>query len=45
MDSNADIGWRVIDRDGNVVDSGPVTVAEMTGEAAELLGLTQDKEV
>lgn len=26
------VGWQVFDADGNVVDSGPIVVAEMTGE-------------
>lgn len=34
------IGWQVLDPDGNVVQSGAVTVAEMTAELAEMLGLT-----
>ena len=27
-----DIGWQVIDPDGNIVDSGPISVAHMTSE-------------
>ena len=27
-----EIGWRILDPDGNVVDSGPVTTAHMTSE-------------
>lgn len=38
------IGWQVLDPEGNVIASGPVVVAEMAGEVAEMLGLTQ-KEV
>jgi hypothetical protein len=29
------VGWQVFDAEGNVVDSGPIVVAEMTGELAE----------
>jgi hypothetical protein len=36
-----EIGWTVTDPDGNVVASGPVTVAEMSGEIAQLLNLTE----
>jgi hypothetical protein len=28
-------GWRVLDADGNVVDSGGVSIAQMDGELAE----------
>lgn len=38
------IGWQVVDADGNVVDSGPVTFAEMTSEMAEQLGLDSPEE-
>lgn len=34
-----DVGWQVLDPDGNVVDSGPITAAEMSGELAEMLGI------
>ena len=33
------VGWRVLDPDGNVVASGPVTKAEMTAQLLEQLGL------
>lgn len=36
-----DIGWQVLDPDGNVIDQGPIVVAEMAGEMAEQLGLDQ----
>jgi hypothetical protein len=35
------VGWQVFDPDGNVVDSGPIVIAEMTGETAELLGVNE----
>lgn len=34
-----DIGWQVLDPDGNVVASGPIVIAEMTGELIETLDL------
>lgn len=37
MSGQPEIGWRVLDPDGNVVASGPATVAEMAGEIAEAL--------
>jgi hypothetical protein len=37
-----EIGWRVLDPDGNVVASGPVTELEMT---AELSGVTEAGDV
>lgn len=36
---SVEIGWQVLDPEGNVVESGPVVVAEMTAETAEKLGL------
>jgi hypothetical protein len=33
------IGWQVVDPDGNVIQSGPVVIAEMSGELAEMLGI------
>ena len=41
-DQVPEIGWRVLDPDGNVVDSGPVSVAELTSEMKEALGLGSD---
>ena len=45
----ADLGWQVLDPDGNVVASGPVVIAEMADEfkqqIADAFGLTlPDKE-
>jgi hypothetical protein len=34
-----EIGWQVVDPEGNVVASGPVVVAEAAGDLAELLGI------
>jgi hypothetical protein len=34
-----DLGWQIVDPEGNIVDSGPLTIAEMTTELAESLGL------
>ena len=34
-----EIGWQVVDPDGNVVASGPVTIAQMTAELMEALGI------
>jgi hypothetical protein len=31
------VGWQVLDPDGNVVDSGPVTEAKATAWVAEML--------
>lgn len=42
--SDPQIGWQVIDPDGNVVDSGPIVHAEMTAEIAEMLGLNQKEQ-
>lgn len=36
------IGWRVIDPDGNVVASGPVTELEMAAEIGGLLAEGSD---
>lgn len=38
------VGWRVLDPDGNVVQSGGVSIAQMDGRLAELLGLAQAHE-
>lgn len=32
-----ELGWQIVDPDGNVVASGPVTIAEMTSELLEQL--------
>ena len=31
------IGWQIIDADGTIVDSGPVVIAEMSSDIAELI--------
>ena len=33
------IGWQIVAPDGTIIDSGPVTIAEMSGDLAELLGV------
>lgn len=43
MAKEISIGWQVVDRDGNVIDSGPVTVAEMAGELMEMLGIKEEE--
>ena len=43
VESGEPIGWQVLDPDGNVVDSGPVVIAELTADAAERLGLTKQE--
>jgi len=44
--STAEIGWQVLDPDGNVVDSGGVSFAHLTAESLEALQdfITQQKE-
>lgn len=37
--SGEPIGWRVIDADGNVVDSGPVSFAELSSDVIESLNM------
>jgi hypothetical protein len=37
-----EIGWRVLDPEGNVVASGPVTVAEMAAEIGGMAGEDSD---
>ena len=32
-----EIGWQVVDPDGNVVDSGPISFAELTSDVLEQL--------
>ena len=47
MTSTPDVGWVVRDPDGNIIDSGPVVVAQAAGELADALkalGHTQKKE-
>ena len=34
-----EVGWRVLDPDGNVIASGPVTELEMTTELGETLSV------
>lgn len=36
------IGWEVLDPDGNRVDCGPIVIAEMAGETVELLNALED---
>ena len=36
------IGWRIVDPYGNIVASGPVTVAEMSAETGQLLALDEE---
>lgn len=33
-----ELGWQIVDPDGNVVESGPITQAEMTTELLEMIG-------
>jgi hypothetical protein len=40
-DPTMELGWRIVDPDGNIVDSGPITIAEMTSELAESFGINQ----
>ena len=37
IEAGEPIGWQVIDADGNVVQSGPVSFAELTSDTLELL--------
>ena len=37
------VGWQVLDPDGNVVASGPVTELEMSAEMGEALGLNAEE--
>jgi hypothetical protein len=37
---SADIGWQVLDPEGNVVDCGPMSEAHLTAEAIQKYGLT-----
>jgi hypothetical protein len=32
-----EVGWRIVDPDGNVVASGPLSAAHLTGEVLEQL--------
>jgi hypothetical protein len=32
----SEIGWQIIDPAGNVVDSGPITIAEFVGDVSQL---------
>lgn len=36
-EQTTEIGWQVVDAAGNIVDSGPITIAEMTSELLEEL--------
>lgn len=38
------IGWAVKDPDGNIVQSGTVSKAEMTAELAQMLGFNPEGE-
>jgi hypothetical protein len=35
LESGEPIGWQVLDADGNVVQSGPVSFAELTSDVLE----------
>ena len=39
MSEQPEIGWQIIDADGSIVASGPVTLAELTADAVERLGM------
>lgn len=39
------IGWTVTDNDGNVIDSGSISIAEMTFESLEEFQINQSEEV
>jgi hypothetical protein len=32
-----EIGWQVLDPEGNVVDSGPITIAQFAGDPFDFL--------
>jgi hypothetical protein len=32
-----EVGWQVLDPEGNIVEWGTVTIAEMTGSTAEMM--------
>lgn len=36
-----EIGWQILDPEGNVVSSGPVTFAQMTSELQEQFGIAE----
>jgi hypothetical protein len=38
-----DIGWQIVDAAGNIVDSGPVTFAEITSELIDELNPTLER--
>lgn len=44
IEAGEPIGWQVVDPDGNVVDSGPISFAEMTSDLAESLGIDPAQE-
>lgn len=39
IEAGEPIGWQILDPEGNVVDSGPVSFAELTTEGAEMFGV------
>lgn len=40
----SEIGWQVVDPEGIVIASGPITEAEMTAELRQALGLPPEGE-
>lgn len=47
MPDTPQVGWVVRDPDGNIIDSGPVMIAQAAGELADALkalGHNQEKE-
>ena len=37
IDVDEPIGWQVLDPDGNIVEQGTISFAEMTGELLEMI--------
>lgn len=37
------LGWQVVDKDGNVVQSGPVVIAEMAADLRQAFGLDPEE--
>jgi len=44
IEAGEPIGWQILDPEGNVVDSGPVTFAYLTTDVAEQFGLDPAQE-
>lgn len=42
MTDTPHIGWQVTDPDGNVIASGPISIAELTTEMVQALGLNPE---